>query len=70
MSLMLDVVWWGVEIGVILLFVIFIVFLLPLLELLLIMMMAVVLRQTLLFGLLDLYLRGPGFFMLFVTLVF
>ena len=45
-------------------------FLLPLLELLLIMMMAVVLRQTLLFGLLDLYLRGPGFFMLFVTLLF
>ena len=38
--------------------------------LLLIMMMAVVLRQTLLFGLLDLYLRGPGFFMLFVTLLF
>ena len=45
-------------------------FLLLLLGLLLIMMMTVVLRRTLLFGLLDLYPRGPGFFMLFVTLLF
>ena len=45
-------------------------FLLLLLGLLLIMMMAVVLRRTLLFGLLVLYPRGPGFFMLFVTLLF
>ena len=45
-------------------------FLLLLLGLLLIMVMVVVLRRTLLFGLLDLYPRGPGFFMLFVTLLF
>ena len=70
MLLMLDVIWLGFEVGGILLFVIFIIFLLPLLGLLLIMMMAVVLRRTLLFGLLDLYPRGPRFFMLFVTLLF
>ena len=45
-------------------------FLLLLLGLLLIMMVAVVLRQTLLFGLLDLYPRGPGFFMRFAILLF
>ena len=45
-------------------------FLLLLLGLLLILVMAVVLRRTLLFGLLVLYPRGPGFFMLFVTLLF
>ena len=45
-------------------------FLLLLLGLLLIMMMTVVLRRTLLFGLLDLYPRDPGFFMLFVILLF
>ena len=45
-------------------------FLLLLLGLLLIMMLVVVLRRTLLFGLLVLYPRCPGFFMLFVTLLF
>ena len=45
-------------------------FLLLLPELLSIMMMAVVLRQTLLFGLLVLCLRGGGLLMLFVTLLY
>ena len=45
-------------------------FLLLLQGLLLILVMAVVLRQTLLFGVLVLYPRGPRLLMLFVTLFF